>query len=256
MKGTIFDLDGKCAVVTGASSGLGKEMAKTLAAAGARVAVAARRTDRLGDLAAEIEGLGGAAFPVSLDLQDSGSIEQAVAAVEADFSPIDILVNNAGISVEGPFVDISRDQWVRQLDTNVVGLADISRAVVSRMIESGRPGSIVNIASILGVREAPFATAYSASKSAVISLTRSMALELARSSIRVNAILPGIYETELSDWMKDAEHMKAVAARVPQRRAGKAADLEGALLLLASGASAFMTGSTITVDGGHAINSL
>lgn len=256
MKGTVFDLTGKCALVTGASSGLGREMAKMLAVAGARVAVGARRAERLAELGCEIADTGGEAFSVALDLTDSSSIEQAIETVESEFAPIDILVNNAGISVEAPFLETSREQWDRQLDTNLVGQADISRLAAQRMAEAGRGGSIINIASILGVGVAYRASAYSASKAALISLTQSMALELARASIRVNAILPGICETELADWMKDPKTMEAVASRIPQRRVGTAADLQGALLLLASDASAYMTGSTITVDGGHAINAL
>ncbi len=256
MKESLFDLTGKCALVTGASSGLGREMAKMLANAGARVAVGARRVERLKELGCEISDAGGEAFPVSIDVGDSDSIRQALETIESEFAPIDILVNNAGISIEAPFVETSREQWVRQLDTNLVGLAEISNLVARRMIEAGRAGSIINISSILGVRVTFRASAYSASKAALISLTESMALELARKSIRVNAILPGIYETELTDWMKDPSIMEGIAARVPQQRVGRPADLEGALLLLASDASAYMTGSTITVDGGHAINSL
>lgn len=256
MKGSVFDLTDKTALVTGASSGLGREMAKMLAVAGARIAVAARRVERLAELCCEIADTGGEAFSVALDLTDSSSIQQAIETVESGFAPIDVLVNNAGISVEAPFLETSRQQWLGQLDTNIIGQADISRLVARRMVEAGRAGSIINIASILGVGVAYRASAYSASKAALISLTRSMALELARSSIRVNAILPGICETELADWMKDPEMMEAIAARIPQRRVGTAADLQGALLLLASDASAYMTGSTITVDGGHAINTL
>ena len=256
MKGTLFDLTGKCVLVTGASSGLGRGMSKMLAVAGARVAVGARRVERLRDLSCEVADTGAEAFPIPLDLTDSNSIQQAIETVESEFAPIDVLVNNAGISVDEAFVNTSREQWVRQLDTNLVGLAEISRIVAQHMIEGGRTGNIINIASILGVRVAYRASAYAASKAALISLTESMALELARSSIRVNAILPGICETELTAWMKDPKAMEAIAARIPQRRVGQAADLEGALLLLASDASAYMTGSTITVDGGHAISSL
>jgi NAD(P)-dependent dehydrogenase (short-subunit alcohol dehydrogenase family) len=253
----IFRLDGKVALVTGASSGLGRHFAACLAEAGAAVAIAARRTDRLAVLADEIAAAGGRACPVALDVTDSASIERAVAAAEAALGPIDVLINNSGLG--GPpsrAVELDEADWDAVLDTNLKGAWLVARAVSRAMIAGGRGGSIVNIASVLGIRVAAGVAAYAASKAGLVQLTRAMALELARHGIRVNAIAPGYITTDINrDFLEGPAGQKMVQ-RVPQRRVGEARDLDGALLLLASEAGRYMTGAIIPVDGGHLVSTL
>ena len=252
---TPFDLSGRCALVTGASSGLGAHFARTLFAAGAAVILAARRIDRLGALRAELAALGGRARSMILDVTDADAMPGALAEVEDQFAPVDILVNNAGVGLAQRFVDTSPEQWDAVVATNLLGVAHVARTVARSMIAAQRPGVIVNIGSIMGVRTGPGSAAYGATKAAVSHLTRGMAIELARHSIRVNALLPGFFATELM-----AEHdetwFTALARGVPQRRIGELTDLDGPLLLLTSPASAYMTGASVVVDGGHSVNSL
>lgn len=250
----LFNLKGKCALVTGATSGLGLGMAQALHSAGATVVFAGRRLHKLEETVNELNS--DRAIAVALDVTNEESIARAVNRIESEFHPIDILVNNAGIALSGDMLNSTRDIWVRQLDTNLIGLSLVSREVVSRMIESGRAGSIINIASILGIRSNIGSAAYSATKSAVIGLTRSMALELAKKQIRVNALLPGVFKTELADWMESESALNNVRSRVPTGRIGTVDDLTGPLLLLASDAGRHMTGAMIPVDGGHHISSL
>jgi NAD(P)-dependent dehydrogenase (short-subunit alcohol dehydrogenase family) len=253
----LFRLDGAVALVTGASSGLGRHFARRLAASGAGVALAARRLDRLQSLAAEIEAAGGRAFPVALDVTQGHSVAAAVARVEAEFGPIAVLVNNSGIGGAAALAAaLDEPDWDAVLDTNLKGAWLVARAVARQMIGAGREGSIVNIASILGIRVAQGVAAYAASKAGLVQLTRVMALELARHRIRVNALAPGYIETDLNrDFLNSPAGQKLVQ-RVPQRRLGQPDDLDGALLLLASAASRYMTGVVIPVDGGHLVTTL
>jgi NAD(P)-dependent dehydrogenase (short-subunit alcohol dehydrogenase family) len=198
MAGTPFSLAGKCALVTGASSGLGRHFALTLAAAGAAVAVGARRLDRLQALAVEIEAAGGIARPISLDVTDTASVAAALETAEAALGPVDILVNNAGIPAGGWFTDTTDEEWRRVLDVNLDGVFRMGREAARRMIARGAGGAIVNIASVLGLGVLKTVAPYAASKAAVIHLTRAMALELARHHIRVNTLAPGYVETELN----------------------------------------------------------
>lgn len=251
-----FDLSGKCILITGASSGIGAHFAGVAAGAGASVALVARREDRLADQVDAIRRAGGQAFAVAMDVCDEASIEKALGTIEREFAPVDVLINNAGIAVTKTFLDTDNQDWNRLLDTNVIGLAAVARHVAQRMIEAGRGGSIVNIGSILGVRPGNMTVAYGASKAAVVHLTRGMSLELARADIRVNAVLPGFIASDLSPIKDDPAALERLKRQIPQRRTGEMEDLDGALLLLASEASRYMTGSTITVDGGHSSNSL
>jgi 3-oxoacyl-[acyl-carrier protein] reductase len=240
---TKFKLDGKCALITGASSGLGEHFAQVLARAGASVVLAARRMERLETLAARINESGGRAFSVRMDVTDENSIRRALDQVDADFVPPDILINNAGIAPTQPFLKTDYQIWRAVVDTNLIGAA------------AGRPGSIVNVASILGIRAMPFVSAYAATKAAVTHLTRAMSMELARYHIRVNTLLPGFYDTDILDLNAHPGLEEKLAGQIPMGRIGQLQDLDGALLLLSSDASTYMTGSTVTVDGGHAINS-
>jgi NAD(P)-dependent dehydrogenase (short-subunit alcohol dehydrogenase family) len=248
-----FDLAGATALVTGASSGLGRHFALTLAGAGARVAVAARRIAELEALAGEIAASGGTAVPVSIDVLDPASVAQAVAAAEAGLGPLGILVNNAGIAATRGFLAQEEAEWRRVLATNLDGAWRVAQAVASRMAANGRGGAIVNIVSVLGLRPASHVAAYSAAKAGLISLTQSMAIELARHKIRVNALAPGYVETDLNRDFLHGPGGQTMVKRVPLRRFGEAEDLDGALLLLASDAGRYMTGSVIVVDGGHSL---
>jgi NAD(P)-dependent dehydrogenase (short-subunit alcohol dehydrogenase family) len=252
-----FRLDGKTVLVTGASSGFGHHFSLVLAAAGAAVILGARRVDLLEGLARQIVSAGGRAHVVPLDVTDSASIEAALAAGEAGTGPIDVLVNNAGISGPTAYaIDLDEDDWDRVLDTNLKGVWLVSRAVARRMIGHGRGGAIVNIASMLGLRVAPAVASYAASKAGVAHLTKAMALELARHQIRVNALAPGYFETDLNRDYLNGPAGQTMIKRIPQRRAGRLDDLDGVLLLLASDASRYMTGTVIPVDGGHLISTL
>jgi NAD(P)-dependent dehydrogenase (short-subunit alcohol dehydrogenase family) len=248
-----FDLAGATALVTGASSGLGRHFALTLAAAGARVAVAARRIAELRELAAEIAESGGTALPVAFDVLAPASVDAAIASVEAKLGPLDILVNNAGIAATAGFLAQDEAEWRRVLATDLDGAWRVAHAAALRMAAHGRGGAIVNIASILGLRPASHVSAYSAAKAGLISLTQSMAIELARHKIRVNALAPGYVETNLNRDFLRGPAGQAMTKRVPLRRFGEVEDLDGALLLLVSDAGRYMTGSVIVVDGGHSL---
>ena len=251
MRPGLFSLQGKTALVTGASSGLGWHFARVLSGAGAKVAVAARRLDRLEDLAAEIKQDGGQAAAFALDVTDRASVARAFTDAETSLGPIGIVVNNAGVPSGTFFLDTSEEEWRAVMAVNLDGIYRVGQEAARRMAAAGSGGSIINIASILGFGAIKTLSAYAASKAAVVSLTKSMALELARNRIRVNAIAPGYFETEINDAYLASEAGKRMVAGVPMRRAGKLEDLDGPLLLLASEAGAFMTGSVIGVDGGH-----
>jgi NAD(P)-dependent dehydrogenase (short-subunit alcohol dehydrogenase family) len=247
-----WKLAGKVAFVTGASGGLGAHFAKTLAAAGAEVIIGARRPEAMSEVAQAILAEGGRCRTVALDVVDPASI----AALSAVLPDVDILVNNAGIVRDAAALDQSEADWDNVIDTNLKGMFLMSQAVGRAMRARGRGGSIINIASVLGLRQAGGVLPYAVSKAGAIQLTKSLGLEWARYGIRVNALAPGYLETELNSdfWLSDAG--KAMIRRIPQRRLGSLQDLDGPLLLLASDLSAYMTGSVIEVDGGHLVSTL
>lgn len=249
-------LKGRSAVVTGASGGLGAYFAERLAAAGARVAVAARRAEACNALCSRIRASGGEAIPLALDVTDPASAETAMADAKAAFGAIDILVNNAGVTATTPLLKETAEEWDAILDTNLKGGFLVGRAAAAAMAESGKGGSIINVASILGLRVAGQVAAYAASKAALVQLTKSMALEWARYSIRANALCPGYVETDLNRDFFASDAGQALIKRIPTRRLGTLADLEGPLLFLSSDASAYVTGTTLVVDGGHLVSSL
>lgn len=253
---TLFDIAGRCALVTGASSGLGRHFATMLAAQGAKVAVVARRIDRLDGLVAEISAAGGTAVAASCDVTDGASVDAAIETAEEALGPIDILVNNAGITISKPLLDQGEDDWRRVIDTNLNGAWRVAQAVARRMTARGSGGSIVNIASIAGLSTMARVPAYVASKAALVQLTKTMAAELAPEGIRVNAIAPGLFPSELSEGYLSSEPGKATIARIPLGRVGDPAELDGPLLLLASGAGSFMTGAVLVVDGGALVSYL
>jgi len=251
-----FRLQGQRVLITGASSGLGRHFACTLAKAGAAVALAARSADKLAEAAAEIRSLGALATAVTLDVTDGASVRHAVAQVEADMGPITTLVNNAGVVVSKALFEHDEQDWDRVVDTNLKGAWLVSQEVTRHMVAHGQGGAIINIASILGIRVVGGIPEYCTSKAGLIHLTKVLALELARHTIRVNAIAPGYIRTDLNRGFFESEAGQAMIRRIPQRRLGEASDLDGALLLLASDASRYMTGAVITVDGGHLLSAL
>ena len=250
----IFSLAGRAALVTGASSGLGAHFARLLAGEGAAVALAARRAERIDALAAELRGSGATAIAIAMDVTDPASVQRAVEQAERGLGRLDILVNNAGITASSRFLETSEEEWRAVLDTDLTGLMRVGQESARRMAARGEGGAILNVASILGVRPAPQVAAYSAAKAAAISLTQSMALELARHRIRVNALAPGYIETDLNSAFLRSPAGEALAKRVPMRRFGQAEDLDGAVLLLVSDAGRSITGATLPVDGGHLLS--
>ena len=252
----LFGLNARHALVTGASSGLGRHFAGVLATGGARVSVTARREMALATTVESIRASGGHAHAVRMDVTDAASVEQAFAAAEAEFGPVGIVINNAGVTGTRPALDMTDDDWTSVIDTNLKGGWVVARHAARRMIHHGQSGSIVNIASILGVRVAGGVAPYAISKAGVVQMTKALALEWARHKIRVNALAPGYIETDLNDEFFASDAGKALIRRIPQRRLGQARELDGALLLLASDAGSYMTGSVIAVDGGHLVSGL
>jgi NAD(P)-dependent dehydrogenase (short-subunit alcohol dehydrogenase family) len=251
-----FDLAGRIALVTGASGGLGRHFAAVLARAGAAVAIAARRREELDIAVREIAGAGGRAAAVTCDVSDAASVRAAVAAAEAALGPIDILVNNAGIAVSKPLLEHSEADWDRVVDTNLKGAWLMSRELAERWVAAGRSGRIINIASLLALRPIRNVPSYCAAKAGLVHLTHTMAMELARKGITINAIAPGYFETDMNRGFLQSEVGQALIQRIPMGRSGQAADLDGALLLLASEAGAYITGAVLPVDGGHAVASV
>ena len=251
----LFSLDGQCALVTGASGSLGRHFANVLARAGAAVALAARRLDELEIIAAEIRAAGGAATAIALDVTDAGSIATAFSAAEEKLGPITLLVNNAGVAVTKPLLEYDEADWDKVMDTNLKGAWLVAQEAARRMVEAGG-GNIINIASILGLRVIGGVPAYCASKAGLIHLTKAMALELGPHGVRVNTLAPGYIETDLNRDFFASNAGRSLIERIPHRRLGQLEDLDGSLLLLASDASRYMTGTVVTVDGGHTISSL
>jgi NAD(P)-dependent dehydrogenase (short-subunit alcohol dehydrogenase family) len=245
------NLEGKVAFVTGATSGFGRHFARTLAASGAAVAITGRRAERLEELEAEITDRGGRAFGIVMDVMDAASIRNAVEVAETGLGPINVLVNNAGISRDNLAVNVSEEDYDAVLDTNLKGPFILAQEVGRRMIERGQGGSIINIGSMVATRSFRGLSIYGMSKAGLVAMTRSLALEWARYKVNVNAICPGYIETEMNSEYFNSDKGKAVIAGYPGRSLGKLEDLDGILLLMASDASAFMTGSTIEVDGGQ-----
>ncbi|NIR30939.1 MAG: glucose 1-dehydrogenase [Gammaproteobacteria bacterium] len=253
----LFDLSGRVALVTGASRGIGRRCARTLAEAGAAVAVASRDLERGRDAAREIERAGtAAALALALDVTAPSSVRAAIERTEGELGGIDILVNNAGVVVTKPLLEQSEADWERVVDTNLRGAWLMAQQTARRMADRGAGGSIINIASVLALRVTKQVPGYAAAKAGLVHLTRAMALELADHDIRVNAIAPGYIETDMNREFLTTQAGQRMVKRIPQRRIGQPSDLDGVIVLLASGASAYMTGSIISVDGGHSIGSL
>jgi len=250
-------LAGRIALVTGASGGLGEHFARTLSRSGASVVLAARRMEKLRALQTQIEAEGGQAFSAEMDVTSVESVKSAFAAIEAHYgTACDILINNSGVGQGSWFVNTSEEEWASIVDTNFTGVWRVAQHASNALIKAQKPGSIVNIASITALQPSPMISGYAASKAAVDHLTRNMAYELARNDIRVNAIAPGYFITPINEHYLTSESGQRMKKRIAMKRFGQYSDLDGALLLLASDAGRYMTGTTIVVDGGHTLTPL
>lgn len=253
-----IDLSGRVALVTGASSGLGAQFARTLARAGAAVVLASRRVEKLKELRAQIEGEGGDAHVVSLDVTDLDSIKAAVAHAETEVGSIDILVNNSGVSTTQRIQDVTEEDYDYVFDTNVKGAFFVAQEVGKRMLARARgaaPGTftggrIINIASMAGLRVLPQIGAYAISKAAVVHMTKAMALEWGRFEINVNAICPGYIDTDINHLHWGTEQGRKLVQMLPRKRVGKPEDLDALIVLLASSESHFINGAVVSADDG------
>lgn len=248
----IFDLKGRVALVTGASGGLGLRFAEVLAANGASVVLVARRADRLAQAKARIEKAGGKAIAVEADVLDRAQMKRAFDQAEQALGTVTILVNNAGVAHSTRATDISEEEWRHVLGTNLDAVFFWAQEAARRMLAAGKKGAIVNIASVLGLSVSKGTVAYAAAKAAVVQMTRTLGLELAFKGVRVNAIAPGWFVTDIN-----REYLSGPGANltrdIPVGRFGQDGDLDGALLLLASDAGSFMAGTTVVVDGGQVV---
>jgi 3-oxoacyl-[acyl-carrier protein] reductase len=249
----LFDLSGRVGLVTGASSGLGLRFAEVLAANGAAVALVARRKERLAALQTKIEAAGGRAVAIEADVLDNASMRRAFDAAEAAFGTVTILVNNAGVGHSTRALELPEAEWRRVLATNLDAVFFWSQEGARRMLAAGRPGAIINIASVLGFGVGKGVIAYTTAKAGVVQVTKALGLELAFKGIRVNAIAPGWFVTEINRDYLASEEGKKLTRDIPVGRFGRDGDLDGALLLLASDAGRFIAGATIVVDGGQMV---
>lgn len=249
-----FDLSGRIALVTGASRGLGRGFALTLARAGADVAVTSRTRASLAEVVAEIEALGRRSFPVELDVRDPDSIRSAVTAAEAHFGRLDILVNNAGCNVRKPALDVAWEDWNLVVETNLRGPFFVAQAVARGMVARGT-GRIINIGSVTSVAGYAGLGPYGASRGGIRQLTMSLAADWGPHGVTVNCLAPGWFKTAQNAVMYEDENwVRYLTDKIPLRRPGAKGDLDGALIFLASDASAYVTGQLLLVDGGISVN--
>jgi NAD(P)-dependent dehydrogenase (short-subunit alcohol dehydrogenase family) len=248
----LFDVKGEVILITGASQGLGRHFARVLAAHGAAVVLAARQTAKLKSLEEEIGAKGGRAAAVAMDVTDTTSIAKAIGAAEAALGPISVLINNAGIAIEKLSVEQTESDWDAVIGANLKGAYFTSTEIARRMIARKQDGNIVNIASVLGFGVMKFLSPYTISKAGIVQATRAMAL--AANNIRVNALAPGYIDTEMNHALWATPAGEKLTKRIPQRRVGAESDLDGAIILLASKASRYMTGSVVAADGGFLLN--
>ena len=249
----MFNLAGRVALVTGASSGLGQQFVRALADNGAAVALVARRADRLEAFKAELEKSGAKVVAIEADVTDRAAMLAAFDAAEKAFGTVTILVNNAGIADGGRAVEFTPEDWRRMMSTNLDAVFYWAQEAARRMLAANKPGAIVNIASVLGLMVAKGGASYATAKAGVVQLTKALAVELSFKGIRVNAIAPGWFVTEMNDDYLNSDKGAAIKREIPMGRFGNPGDLDGALLLLASNAGAYITGATIVADGGQVI---
>ena len=249
----LFDLTGRVAMITGASSGLGVRFAQVLAEQGAAVALVARRSDRLAEVKAGIETAGGRVVTIEADVLDRQAMVRAFDTAEAAFGTVDILVNNAGVAHTHRAVELPEEEWRRVVGTNLDAVFFWAQEAARRMLAAGRKGAIVNIASVLGLGASKGTIAYATAKAGVIQMTKTLGLELAFKGVRVNAIAPGWIVTEINRDHLLSERGAAIKREIPVGRFGEERDLDGALLLLVSDAGRYMAGTTVVVDGGQVV---
>lgn len=252
----VSGLANKVALVTGASGGLGEHFAQLLARSGATVVLAARRRDKLELLRERICSTGGKALSVTMDVSEESSVTEALREIGDAVGGISVLINNAGIADSRTFLKLDEDSWHKTLDVNLNGAWRVAHLVSQSMVAAARPGCIVNIASILGLRVGFGNSAYAVSKAGIVQMTKSMALELGRKGIRVNALCPGYIETDINADYFATEQGQAYIQGTPAGRLGQMEELDGALLLLCSDAGSFINGIALPVDGGHLVSSL
>ncbi|WP_316396064.1 SDR family NAD(P)-dependent oxidoreductase [Bradyrhizobium sp. 33ap4] len=250
----LFDVSKEIILITGASQGLGRQFARVLAAHGAAVVLAARQTPKLKSLAEEIKAKGGRAAAVQMDVADISGIAKALDAAEAALGPVTVLINNAGIAIEKLATEQTEADWDAVIGANLKGAYFLATDLARRMMARKQPGNIINVASVLGQGVLKAVSPYAISKAGMIQGTKAMALELAGNNIRVNALAPGYIDTEMNHDFWSTPAGERLAKRIPQRRVGAESDLDGAIMLLASNASRYMTGTVVTVDGGFLLN--
>jgi 3-oxoacyl-[acyl-carrier protein] reductase len=250
----LFDVSQETILVTGASQGLGRQFARVLAGDGAAVVLAARQIEKLRSLEAEIKAKGGRAAAVQMDVTDTAGIARALDTAEAALGPVTVLINNAGIAIEKLSTEQTEADWDAVINANLKGAYFLATEITRRMIARKQHGNIVNIASVLGLSVMKFLSPYTISKAGIIQATKAMALELAANNIRVNALAPGYIDTEMNHDFWATPAGEKLTKRIPQRRVGAESDLDGAILLLATQASRYMTGTVVTVDGGFLLN--
>lgn len=249
-------LDGQTVLVTGANGGLGSHFAQTLAKAGAKVAIGARRVDSLKEVEERIRSMGAQVHALALDVSKRDSVAQAFEQAAYALGPVTVVVNNAGIAITKPILEHTEDDWNEVIGVNLTGAWRVAQEAARHMVKHERGGSIVNVASILGLRVSAQVPSYAASKAALIQLTKAMALELARYKIRVNALAPGYVETSINREFFASDAGQALIKRIPQRRIGNPDELDAALLLFASSAGSYATGAVLAIDGGQLVNTL
>ncbi|GEC57719.1 NAD(P)-dependent dehydrogenase (short-subunit alcohol dehydrogenase family) [Bradyrhizobium japonicum] len=250
----LFDVSKEIILITGASQGLGRQFARVLAAHGAAVVLAARQTAKLKGLEEEIKAKGGRAAAVQMDVADISGIAKTLDAAEAALGPITVLINNAGIAIEKLSTEQTEADWDAVIGANLKGAYFLATELARRMMARKQPGNIINVASVLGQGVLKAVSPYAISKAGMIQGTKAMALELAGNNIRVNALAPGYIDTEMNHDFWSTPAGERLAKRIPQRRVGAESDLDGAIMLLASNASRYMTGTVVTVDGGFLLN--
>lgn len=253
---SLFGLSGKVALITGGGTGIGREAAIALARSGASIAVVGRRIDKLEESVAAIKAAGGQAMATAMDVSDPASIHSGLDTIQAELGVVDILINNAGVESGHTLAQTDEAEWDRVLGVNLVGPWRLAKELLETWSKLSRGGNIINIGSITGLAPQKGLAPYAISKAAILHMTKIMALEWARYGVRINAIAPGYYRTDMSSEFLDSPSGQKLIKNIPMRRPGELPELVGAMVYLASDASSYMSGATLVIDGGHVVRSL